>query len=181
MRADDTNDKLFQKNFSKLLQSRKTSDWLGAKPAAHAWCLARTTRTPKTPRKEWPVRSARHSLAICRREAAIHSRPCRILAVLGVLGVLAARLPMKFLAGGPVTGMRQNEGTLPVTRKARSRCAWMVPGPGPPRPPGPPGARLGGASRLKKACGLRTDHLLEVAEKWAFPLTGGRTKAMRQF
>ena len=51
------------------------------------------------------MRSAGHSLAICKREAAPHSRPCRILAVLGVLGVLAARLPMKFLAGGPATGM----------------------------------------------------------------------------
>ena len=49
------------------------------------------------------MRNADHSLAICRREAAPHSRPCRILAVLGVLGVLAARLPMKFLAGGPAT------------------------------------------------------------------------------
>ena len=51
------------------------------------------------------MRSAGHSLVICKREAATRSRPCRILAVLGVLGVLAAHNPMKFLAGGPATGM----------------------------------------------------------------------------
>ena len=54
------------------------------------------------------MRSAGHSLAICKREAAPRSRPCRILAVLGVMGVLAARHPMKFLAGGPATGKRQS-------------------------------------------------------------------------
>ena len=54
------------------------------------------------------MRSAFHSLVICRREAAPHSRPCRILAVLGVLGVLAAHNPMKFLAGGPATGKRHS-------------------------------------------------------------------------
>ncbi len=84
---------------------RTDSGCPGAKPAARGRCLAKTPRTPKTPRKEWPVRSAFHSLVICRREAAPRSRPCRILAVLGVLGVLAARHPMKFLAGGPATGM----------------------------------------------------------------------------
>ena len=71
---------------------------------AGAW--PRPPGHPRQPGMSGQSEAVAHSPVICQCEAPTRSRPCRIMVVLVVLGVLTARLPMKFLVGGPFIGRR---------------------------------------------------------------------------
>ena len=82
---------------------------LGRREAAGAWEVPGQDHQDTQDTQEGVAGAKRGPLAgHLQARSGSHSWPCRILAVLGVLGVLAARHPMKFLAGGPATGKRHS-------------------------------------------------------------------------